>query len=103
MTPLDAKLRRIEALRAENAADEHPSFVRIEAAARRAMYADPLGVEGTEMFVRTYPSLASMLTPFLVLAAFALGMLLAAMSHDPGCVAHPWDGNIETLLVTLRC
>ncbi len=114
---LQSKLRRIEALRAENAEDAHPSFVRIEAAARlddhltaeevreRAAlcYADPLGAAETEAFGRAFPSLGSIVVPAVVCFAFALGLFLAAASHDPRCVATPWDGNVETLLTTLRC
>jgi hypothetical protein len=99
---LQSKLRRIEALRAENAEDAHPSFVRIEAAERAALrYTDPLGE--VEAFGRAFPSLCSMVVPAAVAFAFALGLFLAAASHDPGCVARPWDGNVETLFATLGC
>jgi hypothetical protein len=101
---LQSKLRRIEALRAENAEDAHPSFVRIEAAARLD---DHLTAEETReravLCHVDFPSLGSVLVPAAVCFAFALSLFLAAASHDPRCVAMPWDGNVETLLTTLKC
>lgn len=82
MTSLEAKLRRIEALRSENEEDAHPSFVRIEAAESighwetdTPVVSDALG--SAEKF---QPSLGSMLIPAMVLLAFALGWLLAALT-----------------------
>lgn len=43
--------------------------------------ADPLGAGGAETFAKHDPSLGSMLIPFMVLFAFAVGWFLAYASH----------------------
>lgn len=42
---------------------------------------DALGVGGVETFAKHGPSLGSMLIPFMVLFAFAVGWFLAYVSH----------------------
>lgn len=47
------------------------------------------------------PSLLPLLTPAIVLVAFAAGAFLAITIHGAGCVAPPWDGSIAGLMSSM--